>query len=262
MREHHKQSLENLIQVIKEDENNLAVIIAGSIARGTERENSDIDVYIVVTDEDFKRRSEENNTTYSTSKVCTYAGGYIDGKIIDMGFLRAAADHGSEPARHSFAGSYAVWSRVEGIDELVRSIAKIDEAEREKKMDSFYSQLPLWCKYFYYEGVRKQNPYLKYRSVMEAVFYASRYILEVNHLLFPCHKDLMKQVEKAENKPQGYIEQAIQLLENPTDERMEKFYHDFCEWCGPRIPYKEVCAQFIKDSEWNWIDGNPPLSDR
>jgi len=261
MRKHHKQSIENLICEIQKDENFLAVLLSGSIAKGTEKEFSDIDVYLVVTDENFKERMKNDDTSYSNSAVCTYPGGYIDGKIIDMNFLISAADHGSEPTRASFEGSYAVWSRIDGIDEIIRRIQTIDDDERERKMDSFYAQVRLWREYFYQEGVKKNNPYLIRRSVLETVFYASRYILEQNHLLFPCHKDLMAQINKAENKPEDYAARVVALIESPDNEKMEAFFKSFCDWAGPRMRFAKALSIFVRDSEWNWLDSVPPLSD-
>ena len=261
MREHHQKSIENLIRELEADENFIAVILSGSIAKGTEKEFSDIDVYLVVTDDNFKERMKNDDTSYSNSAVCTYPGGYIDGKIIDLNFLVKAAERGSEPTRASFEGSYAVWSRIDGVDELIRQIQTVGSAERERKMDSFYAQVRLWYEYFYREGVKKNNPYLIRRSVMETVFYASRYILEQNCLLFPCHKDLMAQIARAENKPENYAADAIALLESPDDEKMERFFKNFCRFAGPRMRFSKALSIFVRDSEWNWIDTEPPLSD-
>ncbi len=261
MKEHHRQSLEKLINILEKDERFLAVILSGSLAKGTESENSDIDVYLVVTDEDFQERMKRNNTSYSNSEVCDYPGGYIDGKIIDMNFLHAAAEKGSEPTRASFEGASVVWSRVEGLEELISRITVIDETEREKKMDSFYAQVRLWSEYFYEEGLKKNNSYLIHRSVLETVFYASRYILEKNHMLFPCHKDMMAKIKQAENKPQKYVSLALALIEAPDEDKMERFCYAFNEWAGPRMRFSKALSLFVRDSEWNWLDSPPPLSD-
>lgn len=261
MREHHKESIANLVEELKTDETVLAVILSGSIAKGTEKEFSDIDVYIVVTEENFRERSARDDTSYSNASVCTYEGGYIDGKIIDMNILRAAAERGSEPMRASFSGSYAVFSRVEGIDEIIRKIQEVDEGARERKMDSFYAQVRLWYEYFYKEGIKKNNPYLTHRSIMELVFYASRYILEENHLLFPCHKDLMAQVAKAVNKPENYEAEALALLESPDEAKAERFFRSFCDFAGGRMRFAKALSLFVKDSEWNFLTSEPPLMD-
>ena len=105
MREHHVKSIENLIEKISKDENFIALILAGSLAHGTEKEFSDIDAYLVVTEEDFARRLERNDITYSDTSVCTYKGGYIDGKIIDIelsAVLRKRSSAGNERQRIVF----------------------------------------------------------------------------------------------------------------------------------------------------------------
>ena len=60
MRPHHKRAIENLIESIKKDERFLALIIGGSVAKGMEREDSDIDVILVATDEEFLKRKKRN----------------------------------------------------------------------------------------------------------------------------------------------------------------------------------------------------------
>ena len=59
MRPHHKESIEKLIESIKQDERFLALIIGGSVAKGMEREESDIDVVLIATDEEFEKRKKK-----------------------------------------------------------------------------------------------------------------------------------------------------------------------------------------------------------
>lgn len=62
MFQHHQIALNQLVELLKPDPTIRAIITAGSIAQGKARENSDIDVYIVVTDESFEERKLQRST--------------------------------------------------------------------------------------------------------------------------------------------------------------------------------------------------------
>ena len=261
MEQHHKESINNLIEVLKQDQNIVALILSGSLAKGNYRSDSDIDVFIVVTDEDFERRRLTNDTCYFNKDVCVYAGGYIDGKIINRSFIEKAAIQASEPTKASFLGSYVLWSREEGLDEIVKKIAMYDDENRQYKMDSFYAQVQLWGKYFYMEGVKKNNTYLVERSITELVFYASRYILAKSRILFPCHKTLMEFVDAVVDKPENYLQNVNQLIKEKKMEQVSIFVEDFNQYAQCSLSYPQCVARFIEDSEWNWLNSAPPLQD-
>lgn len=261
MEQHHKESINNLIEVLKQDQNVLALILSGSLAKGNYRPDSDIDVFIVVTDEDFERRRLTNDTCYFNTEVCVYTGGYIDGKIINRNFIEKAALQASEPTKASFQGAYVLWSRVEGLNELVTEIAQYDDEKRLYKMESFYAQVQLWGMYFYMEGVKKKNTYLVERSITELVFYASRYILARNRILFPCHKTMMEFIDSAVDKPENYLQTVNQLMKEKRRDQVSAFMEYFNQYARCNLSYEQCVARFIEDSEWNWLNSAVSLQD-
>lgn len=58
MRPHHIEAIEKLVAGIKQDKKFLALIIGGSVAKGMERDDSDIDIVLVATDEEFEKRKK------------------------------------------------------------------------------------------------------------------------------------------------------------------------------------------------------------
>ncbi|GAG79114.1 unnamed protein product [marine sediment metagenome] len=84
MRPHHKKAIENLKESIKKDERFVALIIGGSVAKGMEREDSDIDVTLIATDEEFEKRKKRDMYLYYETKFCDYPGGYVDGKCFKV----------------------------------------------------------------------------------------------------------------------------------------------------------------------------------
>jgi hypothetical protein len=53
---------------------------------------------------------------YFTRDFCNYPRGYVDGKSVDLAFLREVAEKGSEPARAAFDGTRCAYSRLPEID--------------------------------------------------------------------------------------------------------------------------------------------------
>lgn len=261
---HHKQALDRLTEELKQDSNVLALITAGSIAQGTARENSDIDVYIVVTDEEFNKRVEGNNISYinNSPQICDYPDGYVDAKIIDLNFLEQAAKRGSEPTRASFIGSEVCFSRISGLEQLLLQIPVYPEKSRSQNIKDFQAQLMLYGFYFSTDAIKKNDAYLLAHSASSIVLFASRIILAHNRILFPCHKSLMAAVQRASAKPDNFIDQANELLAQPTLEKCQAFAATVLSFVQPNFIPEQAVSIFIQNNEWNWLAQEPPLSDR
>lgn len=259
---HHQQSLDKLAALLSPDPELIAIITAGSIAHGTAKETSDVDVYLVYTEDEFAKRQEQHQTFYYNIEICDYPGGYIDGKIISWPFLELAAEQGSEPTRYSFRGSQVVYSRKAGLERLLEKIAAYPEQNRDANLRDFYAQLYLYGFYFAREGEWKQNPYLLAHSTSSLVLYGGRAILAYNRMLFPCHKDLMDAVKAAPDKPEHFISQANDLIAEPTYDKCKAFTEMMLAFHNPGITYDQAVSLFVTNNEWNWMQHEPPLADR
>ena len=102
MTPHHQQTIANAERIFAADPTVIALLIGGSIAHGCARENSDVDIMIVVSPADYAARRATDQTLYLDFANCTYEGGYIDGKYVDIAFMQQVAEHGSEAARFAF----------------------------------------------------------------------------------------------------------------------------------------------------------------
>src|SRR6185436_2006875 len=114
---HHTQSIQNVTEYFQRDPEVLALLLGGSIAHGFETPTSDVDIMILVSDEDHKKRLETNQLHFFNLELCTYQGGYVDGKYTSLSFLAQVAEKGSEPARFAFSGSQILFSKVDGLAE-------------------------------------------------------------------------------------------------------------------------------------------------
>ena len=54
MYKHHEESLENLKKYFRDKEEVIALIFGGSVAKGCERPDSDLDAMVVITDEHMR----------------------------------------------------------------------------------------------------------------------------------------------------------------------------------------------------------------
>ena len=77
MYQHHIDSLK-IMEDYYRKENAIALIFGGSVAKGNERPDSDLDGMVVVSDEEYARRLAERRTAGTVHGFCTYEGGYFD----------------------------------------------------------------------------------------------------------------------------------------------------------------------------------------
>lgn len=260
MHPHHTQSIQNVREYFQRDPDVLALLLAGSIAHGFETPASDVDILIVVSDEDHKRRLEENCVHFFNMDLCTYEGGYVDGKYLGLSFIEQVKQKGSEPARFAFAGSRVLFSKVEGLADEIRKVAEFPKAEKAERIKRFYAQFEAWH-WYCQESLRLRNPYLLGTSVSKFILFSGRLILAHNELLYPYHKWFLRVLQEANDKPDGLLDAMDLLTVSPTTENIECLYEKikmFQPWTDGEFSWP---TQFMFDSELNWMDGRTPVDD-
>ncbi|MEN1990524.1 nucleotidyltransferase domain-containing protein [Paenibacillus hubeiensis] len=262
MYKHHRESLDQLVEVIKSDPEFLAIITSGSIAQGKAKEGSDIDVYLVLTDEAYERRKKVHSLAYNNRDVCNYPDGYIDGKMINRQFLELAAIQGSEPTRYSFVGSQVVWSRLPDLEQLIQRIPEYPEQHREGNIQDFYAQLLLYAFYFSGEAAQKNNPYLMLHSASNTALFGARIVLAYNRTLFPCHKGLREAVASVPDQPEAFMQHWDSLLDHPSAQKCMELAKLLLGHYKPELAFDQAVSMFVSNNEWNWLDHEPPIADR
>jgi predicted nucleotidyltransferase len=260
MREHHERLIQRLTTHFQDDPHFLAMIVGGSVAKGWASDDSDVDIMLVATDEEFARRVSTGALGYFNKEMADYAGGYVDGKIIDMAFLREVADHGSEPARAAFLNAIIAYSRIPDLDALLASIPVYPEQERAARIRAFAGHMTL-LHWYVGEAEKRHDPYLLSWTATHLVLYGGRLILAHNRLLYPFHKWFMHQLRLAPDKPANLVELAEAVLQRPGKETALQFYecvNSFQDW-GVTLDLAGV--DFMRETEWNWRAGRPPLGD-
>lgn len=257
---HHLQSIQNVTEYFQRDPGVLALLLGGSIAHGFETPTSDVDILILVSDAEHKKRLEENRLHFFNRDLCTYEGGYVDGKYLGLGFLEQVRKKGSEPARFAFAGSRVLFSRVEGLAEEICRIAEYPAGEKADRIKRFYAQFEAWH-WYCQESIRLKNDYLLGTSVSKFILFSGRLILAHNELLYPYHKWFLRVLAEAGERPEGLLDCIHQLSSVPTLENIEAFYEKikaFQPWIAGEISWP---TQFMLDSELNWLEGKTPVDD-
>jgi predicted nucleotidyltransferase len=259
MHPHHIQSIQNVTEYFQRDPEVLALLLGGSIAHGFESPTSDVDIMILVSDADHKKRLEGNRIHFFSLDLCTYEGGYVDGKYIHPAFVEQVKQKGSEPARFAFAGSQVLFSRMEGLDNEIRQVAAYPNG-KEERIKRFYAQFEAWH-WYCQESLRLKNQYLLGTSVSKFILFSGRLLLAHNELLYPYHKWFLRVLEQAADKPDGLLESIQQLNTIPSLENVEALYEkvkDFRPWIDGEFSWP---TQFMFDSELNWMDGKTPVDD-
>lgn len=257
---HHLSTIENIKNAFIGDESILAIGLGGSIAHGYAKAESDVDIIFVLTDGEFYRREQNDTLLYFDRGLCTYPRGYIDGKSVNRKYLEMVNEKGNEPTRYAFKDMLFIFCKDDEIKTIIRQIPVFDLSIQAEHAKKFYAQLLAW-KWFYSEGVKHDNQYLVNTAVANFSLYACRLILNHNGLLYPYHKWMMKEVEKAEIKPIGFLDNIEKLQESRSTHLIELIFED--------IKRMEICefdearwsVHFYKDVETTWMIHEPCVSD-
>ncbi len=254
---HHQQTVDRLTAHFEPDPNFLALIIGGSIVKGLARPDSDVDFMLVATPEEYARCVEENAFQYFSRDFTDYEGGYVDGKIIDVAFMRDVAERGSETARFAFSQVMVPFTRDPAIIDLIAQIPVYPEHNHSTKIKAFYAQLQAH-QWFVSEAEKRSDAYLMTHATAQLVLFGGRMILAHNRILYPYHKWFMTMLRRAPDKPENLIPLIDDLLAQPSKARADAFCECVLGFTTWDIPSEGWPVRFMHDSEWTWRNGTYP----
>ncbi len=263
MYDHHQKVIDRLVELHSNDSRYIALIVCGSLATGKTRPTSDVDIYLVATDEEFATLSKDKNYFYTNDDICDYPEGEIDGKIINMNYLVEAAKKGNELTRASFIKAFMPFCHEDEIHEILPKIPVYPEHERDAKIKAFYGQVPHNA-YYTACGAETGNRFLTLDSLSKLVFFAARLVLAYNRILYPCPKSLFDVLKQASKMPPQFIERSNELLDkninvNPDDAYgYSQYVQDYFSDCSIS---EEERVGAILDDEWRWFTNAPTLFD-
>lgn len=259
---HHREAVKELISIFREKEGVIALVFSGSVAKHMEREDSDIDAMVIVTEEFYERKRKVNCIAECISMGdCAYPGGYFDVKYMTKDYIRDAAEKGSEPTRNSFIGSHVLFSADEEVTELVRRIPVFQKQEFEEKMLSFFSNLQLNYNYFW-KACRPEG-YMKLKVASEIVYSLYRMVLQENEILFPCNRRLEQFVKLAPDQPEHLVEYCEEFCRTLEDDPLDKALEAWKAWTHYQYPTDSAVCQsrYCDDFEQWWRVPRPLVSE-
>ncbi len=260
MYQHHQQAINAITGKLGAREEVLGIIIGGSIAHGYASDTSDLDIMIVLSGEDYQQAMRTGEIGFFETESTPYEGGYVDGKCVSMDYIRKAAEFGSEPAKYAFKDAFVSFSRVDGLEEWIQAASRYPIEKKEENIQKFYAQFETW-KWYFYEGLKRNNQLLMDYSRTNYILFAGRLILAYNETLFPSYKWLLKELEKAEKKPVNFMQQMNDVIELKTPESVELLYNSIIGFHNWYNSDEHWTVRFMIDSQLNWVDGAVPVLD-
>jgi predicted nucleotidyltransferase len=258
---HHLATCRNVVAEFEDRPEVLAVLLAGSIAHGHARPDSDVDIAIVVTPEEHERRAAAGHLTYFDQSLATWEGGYVDGKFHDLAFIRDVAERGSDQARYAFVGARPMFSRVDGLDDLLAAAVRYPMAEQGERIERFAAHMVAW-RWYHGEAIRLENRYLQVLGAQKVVLFACRTVLAANALLFPFHKWMLRVTADAVNRPATMIDDIDALLVEPTVERAAALSDSVIDHLAiDRDRLATWPMHFMRDTELAWQSGRSPIDE-
>lgn len=261
MYQHHRESLENLKSYFADREEVIAVIFGGSVAKGCERQDSDLDAMVVVTDEEYELRQRENRTAETIEGHCTYEDGYFDIKYMTKQFLADAAERGSEPARNAFIKSVVLFTKDPEISELVSRIPVFQIQEKDEKMLSFYADF--WLNYYYFLKSCPIDGYMRLHAFNEVIYSVYRMILQEHEILFPSNRRLEEFVHDISEETARLTALGRACAETQEMERLDEFVDYFLKLSTYKAPEDigTVLSRYTTDFEQWWRVPRPNINE-
>ncbi|MGB5259533.1 MAG: nucleotidyltransferase domain-containing protein [Gammaproteobacteria bacterium] len=258
--DHHQRAIDRLADAYRDEPRFRGLIIGGSLAKGFARADSDVDFLIIATDEAFEQHLAARDLFINRRDLCDYDGGYVDGKIINLAFLKDLAEKGNEPSRAAFEGAFVAYSHISGLDALLQRISVYPEAGHDERIRAFYS-MAFMQNWLIHEAERHGNRYTLTRGASQLALFTGRLILAHNRRLFPYHKWLPKALEAAPEKPDDFMTCFNDLLDEPCGDHATALFgrvRTFRDW---GVSDLEAYTWFMTDVEWSWMSGRTPIED-
>ena len=123
---HHEETIAAYATQVVAEPDVLALVVVGSVARATERSTSDVDVYLVVTDEAYAAAQSAGRVAYIDTHAATYDS-YVDVKLASPRYLERAVAYADDPTRASFLGARTVFDRTGSVAATIARIVTLPD---------------------------------------------------------------------------------------------------------------------------------------
>ncbi|MDR7183656.1 putative nucleotidyltransferase [Microbacterium trichothecenolyticum] len=255
--EHQERALAAYVESVREQPGALGVVLVGSVAQGREREDSDVDVYLVVDEERFADETAQGRFAWVERRDLDYPGSYIDIKLVSPSYLATAVEKADDPTRASFLGARVAWGVLPGLDETIARIVELPDEVWDDRVRSFVAQTHLYGGYFLRQAVERGDGFLRHHAGLHLALAAARAALAANRVMLPGPKYVSKLVH-AVPTPDGFVEAWTQVVDEPGIEPAAELMRILDEWVGGGLTPDEALSTFIRDNELAWLRGTVP----
>lgn len=235
----------------------IAIILCGSLAKNTENENSDVDIFVIVDDIEFEKRKLCKDYFVGTIFEQSNYPVYIDGKIINKNFLKKIWTEGNECIKNTFSQIQLLYS----IDNEIEAIIKNIDKKNYQKNENIWKFYALMKSNKFKANDDIENIIQIKHSIFFTVFFACRLILAHNDIYYPCVKNMEKEIVKCINKPKNFIENMHKLLDTYAFEELETFYTTTEEYFKEYRFDDKIRKGYVIENENYWFFGERPYSE-
>jgi len=234
MYKHHEESIKNMIEHYRANPEIKALFLIGSIATGTEREDSDIDGVAIVSKEFHEKKKNNEGLEEVYHGKCTYEGGYFNIHYMTADQLIEIAEKGNDPMRNMFSCARVLFCDDPDLPLLAAKIPVFQKDDVKNKQFKFYCMFRMFYNYFWL--VCKPEGFMRLHIADGMIYCLYRLILLENELLFPSMRKLEEYVIKAPDKPNMIIENCRKFMSTLSDEDCKAIVDGYETWTAYDYP--------------------------
>ena len=254
---HHEDTIAAYAAQVIDQPDTLALIVVGSVARRTERATSDVDVYLVVTDDAFAAAQSARRVAYVQTEAVTYDS-YVDVKIASPRYLERAVAHADDPTRASFLDARIVFDHTGSMAAAVAGIVDLPDDFWQRRVHAYRCQARLYGGYFLKQAHERNDRFLLQHSAVHLCFAVGRVALAVNRTLFQGQKYLAATLSELANMPDGFLSAWHDVLADPTPDSAAVLTDMVDAWQNGPLNLEDTLSTFIIDNELAWLNGTVP----
>jgi predicted nucleotidyltransferase len=249
----HAAALDGFVERARRDPDVRGVVLVGSVARGEDRPDSDVDLYLVVSDAAFDRAASAGRIAFVDRTGIDDPHGYVDVKLVSPSYLRDAVVAGDDPLRASFVGARVLWDADGSIGPDIEALLAPGPAYFAGLATAFTAQIALHGGYFLSQALDLGKPLLAHHAAVHAAYAAGRLVLAHDQVFFRGAKYLDQQLASCASAPDGMEWMLADLVQHPSQARMREIEASL----APLVPggftiSDEVLSRFITENELSW----------
>ena len=254
---HHEQTITAFATRAAGRSDVVALVVVGSVARGIERATSDVDIYLVLTDEAFAAAQAAGRVAYVDTDAVTYDS-YVDIKLASPHYLARAAEHGDDPTRASFLGARTIFDRSGAVADTIAKIVTLPEEAWQRRIHAYRCQARLYGGYFLKQAHQRGDAFLLQHSAVHLCLAVGRVVLAANRTLYSGQKYLAGTLSGLADLPYGFLAAWHDALERPSPHTANALTDVVDQWQGGPLSRDETLSTFIVDNELAWLNRTVP----